>query len=278
MIRHPCFDEKAHRIVGRLHLPVAPRCNIQCAYCERKIGCVHDNRPGVSAKIIRPSEVEAYITQILSLEPRIEVVGVAGPGDALANEETFEALTIVKERFPELKICVATNGLALPKRLHRLLEVGMKFLTVTVNAATPKTGARLVRFVKDERRCFTGVEGAALLLERQLEGIALAAEAGVRVKINTVLVPGVNDHEMAEIARLVARAGASLMNIIPLIPLGEFRKLKPPTNREILRARREASRFMPQFLSCKRCRADAFGVPGEGDCSLNTLGLLSESF
>jgi len=273
MIRHPCFDEKAHRLVGRLHLPVAPRCNIQCAYCERKIGCVHDNRPGVSARIIRPSEVKGYITQILSFEPRIEVVGVAGPGDALANEETFEALKVVKEHFPELKICVATNGLALPHKLPQLLEVGMKFLTVTVNAATPETGGRLVRFIKDGGQRLIGPSGAALLLERQLEGIALAAEAGVRVKVNTVLVPGINDREIAEIARLVARAGASLMNIIPLIPLGEFRRFKPPTKEEITRARREAARFMPQFLSCKRCRADAFGVPGLGDFSLKCLAL-----
>ncbi len=273
MIRHPCFDEKAHRLVGRLHLPVAPRCNIQCAYCERKIGCVHDNRPGVSARIIHPSEVKAYITRILSFEPRIEIVGIAGPGDALANEETFEALKVVKEHFPELRICVATNGLALPQKLPQLLELGMKFLTVTVNAATPETGARLVRFIKDGERRLTGPSGAALLLERQLEGIALAAEAGVRVKVNTVLVPGVNDHEMAEIARLVAQVGASLMNIIPLIPLGEFRGLQPPSKQEITRARREAAHFMPQFLSCKRCRADAFGIPGLGDLSLKCLAL-----
>ncbi len=273
MIRHPCFDEKAHRLVGRLHLPVAPRCNIQCAYCERKIGCVHDQRPGVSSRVLSPFEVKDYVAQVLTLEPRIEVVGVAGPGEALANEETFEALMVVREHFPHLKICVATNGLALPERLPQLLKLGVSFLSVTVSAATPETGARLVRFVREGKGSITGASGAALLLKRQLEGIARAAEAGIRVKVNTVLVPGINDHEMAEIARLVARAGASLMNIIPLIPLGEFRGKRPPSRQEVLSARRMASRYMPQFLSCKRCRADAFGVPGLGDRSLEALGL-----
>jgi len=105
MLRHPCFDERAHRVVGRLHLPVAPRCNIKCAYCERKVGCVNERRPGVSTTIISPSEVVTYVERALAFEPRIEVVGIAGPGDALANEETFLALAEVKKHFPELKIC-----------------------------------------------------------------------------------------------------------------------------------------------------------------------------
>ena len=37
---HPCFDELAHERVGRVHLPVAPRCNIGCLFCERRI-CAH---------------------------------------------------------------------------------------------------------------------------------------------------------------------------------------------------------------------------------------------
>ncbi len=273
MIRHPCFDEQAHRLVGRLHLPVAPQCNIRCAYCERKIGCLNESRPGISTRVITPAEVMAVVSRALELEPRIEVVGIAGPGEALANEETFEALRIVRKHFPHLRVCIATNGLALPERLPNLLALGVEFLSVTVSAATPETGAKLVKFVQDRKRRLLGSEGAFLLLARQLEGIALAAKAGIRVKVNSVLVPRVNDHEMEEIARLVAEAGASVMNIIPLIPLGDFRGQKPPNGQQIRKARQTAARFMPQFLSCKRCRADAFGVPGQGDCIPGALCL-----
>jgi len=270
MLRHPCFDERAHRVVGRLHLPVAPRCNIKCAYCERKVGCVNERRPGVSTTIISPSEVVTYVERALAFEPRIEVVGIAGPGDALANEETFLALAEVKKHFPELKICLATNGLALPKSLPYLIEVGLQFLSVTVNFVTPETGTKIVRFVKEDK-VLMGKEAAKLLLSRQLEGIALASEAGIRVKVNTVLIPEVNDHEIPEIARLVAEAGAKLMNIIPLIPLGEYRTHRAPTKKEISRARYLASEFIPQFHLCKRCRADAVGVPGLGDSTLCAL-------
>jgi len=39
---HPCFNEKAHFSTARIHLPVAPKCNIQCNFCNRKIDkCEH---------------------------------------------------------------------------------------------------------------------------------------------------------------------------------------------------------------------------------------------
>ncbi|MBX6423087.1 radical SAM protein [Thermosulfurimonas sp. F29] len=265
MIRHPCFDEEAHRLVGRLHLPVAPRCNVRCAYCDRRYACVSENRPGASRRVISPEEAPAYVETVLTLEPRIEVVGVAGPGDPLANEETFEALSRVRESFPQLKFCVSTNGLLLKEKLADLVYLGVRFLTVTVNAATPETAEKVYLWVRYRGKRLSGREASEFLLSRQLEGIAAAAEAGLRVKVNTVLVPGINDVEVAEIARRVWEAGAHLMNIIPLIPLAHFRHRRPPTETELRWARRLASRFMPQFLSCRRCRADAAGVPGEGD-------------
>ncbi|WP_457755495.1 radical SAM protein [Thermodesulfatator indicus] len=270
MLRHPCFDHKAHRVVGRLHLPVAPRCNIKCAYCEQGIGCVNESRPGVAGEVILPEEAISYVERALSFEPRLEVIGIAGPGDALANEETFVALKAVKDRFPELKICLSTNGLALPESLPRMLEVGVEFVSVTVNFISPEVGAKLVRWVKAQD-LLKGEEAAYFLTTKQLEGITLAAQAGLRVKVNTVLVPEVNEKEIPLIAKEVAQAGASLMNIIPLIPLGEFSNHRAPTQKELNRARAKAAKYIPQFLVCKRCRADAVGVPGLADENLFSI-------
>ncbi|OAG28446.1 radical SAM protein [Thermodesulfatator autotrophicus] len=267
MLRHPCFDHKAHRIVGRLHLPVAPKCNIKCAYCEREVGCVHESRPGVASRVISPEEVGFYVEKAISFIPQIEVIGVAGPGDALANEETFEALKQVKAKFPELKICLSTNGLALPESLPKMLGVGVEFVSVTVNFISPEVGAKLLRWVKAEHK-LEGKDAASFLVSKQLEGINLASQAGLRVKVNTVLVPGVNDDEVTAIAREVAKAGASLMNIIPLIPLGEFRGYRAPTRKELNKARSKAAHYLPQFLACKRCRADAAGIPALGDLNV----------
>ena len=55
---HPCMDETAHETVARLHLPVAPRCNILCGYCEREVcpSNINDVFPGISATILSPAQ------------------------------------------------------------------------------------------------------------------------------------------------------------------------------------------------------------------------------
>ena len=68
---HPCFDVESHHSVGRIHLPVAPRCNIKCKYCSRKFDCANENRPGVTSKVMGPEEAIARVDQAISDEPRI---------------------------------------------------------------------------------------------------------------------------------------------------------------------------------------------------------------
>jgi hypothetical protein len=66
--------------------------------------------------------------------PYLSVIGIAGPGDPLANEETFRTLELVGKEFPELTLCLSTNGLRLPENVDRLKRLGVKFITVTMNA------------------------------------------------------------------------------------------------------------------------------------------------
>jgi len=120
-----------------------------------------------------------------------------------------------------------------------------------------------------------GELGAAFLIRRQLAGIRLAVAAGLTVKVNTVLIPGVNfegagpgasrpgQSEIGLVARAVARAGASLHNIVPLIPLGAMADRPRPSCEELRQARLEAASFLHQFRLCRQCRADAVGVPGQ---------------
>src|SRR5659263_596047 len=73
---HPCYNEKAHFTTARLHLPVAPRCNIQCNYCIRKVDkCEH--RPGVAAGILNPREALVRVDKYSKEVPNLKVVGRA---------------------------------------------------------------------------------------------------------------------------------------------------------------------------------------------------------
>ena len=85
--KHPCFSREAHHQYGRIHPPVAPRCYIQCNFCNRKYDCLNESRPGVTSSVLRPKQALAYLTDMLEVRPEITVLGIAGPGDPFANSD-----------------------------------------------------------------------------------------------------------------------------------------------------------------------------------------------
>ncbi|MHA1376980.1 MAG: radical SAM protein [Candidatus Helarchaeota archaeon] len=262
---HPCYSERAHFKTGRIHLPVAPICNIQCNYCKRDLN-KSENRPGVSASILTPQESIELLRETLKKMKKIKVVGIAGPGEPLANPQTFETFKLVHEEFPDLLLCVASNGLLLPEKNKLLKEYGVQTVTVTINAVTPETGSKIYSYVIYNGKKYTGVEGAKILIEKQFKGVKLTAEADMLVKINTVLIPQININEIEQISLKACENGAILHNIIPLIPIYKFENTPPPTPEELIKAREISLKYLPQFKVCKQCRADAIGIPGLEKC------------
>ena len=179
------------------------------------------------------------------------MAGIAGPGEPLANEATFETLRLLKRELPGLLLCTSTNGLILPECLAELLDTGLQTLTITINALDEAVAKCVYREEKtDVRR----------LLTMQREGLYKSCEAGLAVKINTVLIPGVNESEIEQIAKMGREAGAAVMNLIPLIPCGDMTEYRKPTGEEVLDKRKRASQWMRQFSLCRQCRADACGM------------------
>lgn len=265
---HPCYSEQAHRTFGRIHVPVAPKCNIQCNYCVRKYACPNENRPGVTIDVISPSQAMQTITKALDIEPRIRVLGIAGPGDALANPETLETMRMAREHFPSLTRCMSTNGLLLPDMVDELHRIRVTTLTITINAIDPAIGEQIYAGIRYQGKLYRGREAFEILNRNQLQGLKMAAERGMIVKVNSILMPGINDTHLVDVARVVRDLGAYIMNVMPLIPLPEskFGHMSPPSSDMLERVRDECAAIINQFRSCTQCRADAIGVPGEGGC------------
>lgn len=260
---HPCFGGHKNN-VGRIHLPVSPGCNIACRFCDRVINDT-ENRPGVTSKVITPEESIEILGKALEVCPEITVAGIAGPGDTLASDYALETFRRVKEKFPDLIKCMSTNGLLLYERADEVIDVGVDSLTVTVNAVDPEIEAKLNKYIIYHGKKYEGTEGAAILIKNQLKGIKKISSAGITVKINTVLVPEINGEHIEEIAKTVKQAGASIYNIIPLIPQFELSDQKAPTCPQIDEARTKASKYIDVFRHCQHCRADAVGVPGKSE-------------
>lgn len=262
---HPCFASKPGNL-GRIHLPVSPACNIGCRFCSRVLNDT-ENRPGVTAKVIKPEESIAILRKALKICPDIKVAGIAGPGDTLATDTALETFRLVDKEFPHLLKCMSTNGLLLDEKADQVIASKIDSLTVTVNAIDPEIEAKLNKFVLYHGKKYDAYEGAKILIENQLNGIRKVAKSGITVKVNTVLVPRINGSHIEQIAKTVSSLGASIYNIIPLIPTYELKDEKAPFCFEIEEARKSAGKYIDVFRHCNRCRADAVGVPGVSEFS-----------
>ena len=276
---HPCFNPEAKGKFGRVHLPVAPKCNVQCRFCNRKYDCVNESRPGVTSSLLSPGQALHYVTRLLDMGKPISVAGIAGPGDPFANpEETMETMRLLRRKLPDLLLCISTNGLGIGPHIEELAEIGVSHVTITVSAIDPEIGQHVYAWIRDGKKVLRGVEAAEHMIAKQFAAIQHLKELDVVVKVNSILIPGVNDHHMVAIAEKCKEMGVDLHNIIPLTPVEgtAFEALEEPSKELVAELRKECGDLVTQMTHCQRCRADACGLLCEGT-SQETMDMLQDA-
>lgn len=265
---HPCFGKGAcHN--ARIHIPVAPACNISCNYCNRKFDCVNESRPGVTSRILSPEEAKNRFLLAKGKLDNLKVVGIAGPGDALANiEKTRESIRLIREIDPEITFCLSTNGLMLPYYADELVDLGVTHFTVTVNAVDLSILAKIYREINFMGLKLTGEAGCRILLENQLAGIKQLVRRGVVVKVNIVMIKGVNDQHIEKVVEAVKECGVFMTNIMPLIPAkgSQFENYPQTSQVELNEMRKKCGQMLSQMYHCRQCRADAVGTLDHDIC------------
>lgn len=264
--KHPCFNAKIKGKFGRVHLPVAPKCNIKCNYCNRKYDCVNESRPGVTSTILSPEQALVYMEKVLAAEPRITVAGIAGPGDPFANaNETLTTMQLLRRNYPDLILCLSSNGLGLPPHVDEVADIGVSHVTVTVNGVDPDITKNIYTFVRDGNIVYRHIQGAELLLARQMMAIEKLKKRGVTVKVNFITIPGINDNHAEKTARIMAKMGVDLFNCMAMLPNADtpFADLVEPDKPTMNALRNSCEKYLPQMRHCKRCRADAVGLLGK---------------
>ncbi|RKT10389.1 NifZ domain-containing protein [Paraburkholderia sp. RAU2J] len=183
------------------------------------------------------------VTTVAARIPQLTVLGIAGPGDSLANpKKTFDT-------FKNSIVCV----------------------TITINMVDPVVGEKIYPWIFWDHRRITGKEAACFLHARQMEGLEMLTTHGVLTKINSVLIPGINDELLIEVNREVKRRGAFLHNIMPMISDPEhgtyfgLHGQRGPTARE-LKAVHDACKGGANLMRhCRQCRADGRPLPISND-------------
>ena len=168
------------RTVNYLRLSITDRCNLRCCYCMPASGvsrCGHDD-------ILRYEELLRIAGAAVGLG--IEKVRVTG-GEPLVRKGAVGFLERLQEIPGLTEIALTTNGLLLAPLVGQIKAAGVQRLNVSLDSLDPAVFARITR----------GGD-----LRQVLRGLTAAEDAGLRLKLNMVVMRGVNDHELREFAAL----------------------------------------------------------------------------
>ena len=184
------------RIAKKLRISVTDRCNMRCGYCMPKNNIRWFDSTEVLSfeEIIRLSSIFA----ILGVE-KIRITG----GEPLVRP-MIENLIKSIAKIPHIKsIGLTTNGLLLSDTVEKLKSSGLNSVTISLDS-----------FKEDRFKMMTGING----LDKVISSIQKAKDAGLDVKINTVVVRGWNDDEVVEFANFARKTGITV-RFIEFMPL-----------------------------------------------------------
>jgi GTP 3',8-cyclase len=250
------------RVATDLRVSLTDRCNLRCAYCMPPEGL--DWLPG--AEVLTDEEMVRLIT--IGVE-RLGITTVRLTGGEPLLRKNLELLVAdIAALSPAPEIALTTNGIGLAARADKLAVAGLKRINISLDTLDPETFVQLSR-----RRRLPDV----------LAGIAAARAAGLNpVKINTVLLRGINDHEAFDLLRwaMLEQVQLRFIEQMPLDPQHGWKRDEMITADEI-RERLSQHVELVEDPEDARTRgsapAELFRVAGTG-YSLGIIASVSKPF
>lgn len=193
------MKDRYGRTIKYLRLSVTDLCNCRCVYCMGENGV-----PSLPhSAILSFEEIEEIVRAAVSLG--VTKVRLTG-GEPLVRRGIDELVRRLRGIEGVEELAMTTNGARLAEYAARLKSAGLDRLNVSLDTLDPEKFRRITRIGE---------------LRDTLDGLDAARRAGFEhIKLNTVLMGGVNDDEIAEIAAL-AKDGAFDVRFIELMPIGE---------------------------------------------------------
>jgi len=260
---HPCYANTRNALWARIHLPVAKYCNVKCVFCDHNLGSsCHTSKPGYAGRVMTPEEAIKSAMWEISENPSLRIVAISGPGEPLANKETYTTLQGLRDRGMDVRFCLSTNGTLLEEAVGVLCNLDVSTVSVSMSTQNYEIASKLYEWASINEHVIQGLDIAREIVTQQLRGIRSAADAGICVKVNTILIPDLNGKDIVSLSRRISDAGAQIQNIVPLVNCSARSNLRVPSTRELDFARRAAASNIQQFVHCKQCRSDVVGIPG----------------
>ncbi|GAB4098810.1 GTP 3',8-cyclase MoaA [Sinomonas halotolerans] len=181
-----------------LRLSLTDKCNLRCTYCMPAEGL-----PWLAKDAVLTAEEIVRLVRIGVRDLGVRELRLTG-GEPLVRADVVEIVAALRAEHPELPIALTTNGVGLDRKAEALKAAGLTRLNVSLDTLHPEAFAELTR---------------RPVLDRVLAGIEAADAAGLGpIKVNAVLMPGVNDADAPELLAWCLERGYEL-RFIEQMPL-----------------------------------------------------------
>jgi len=195
------------RPLESLRILVTAECNYRCFFCHLEgdpLGA--PARPGSKPPLMTPEDYSVVAEAAWRLG--VESFKITG-GEPLIRRDIVEIVESIASSAPGSDISMTTNGMLLEKLAYPLAEAGLRRVNVSIHSLK-----------RDRYKFITGVDG----LDRAVRGVRAAVEAGLKVKVNALILRGVNEDEVFDLIEFSRGIGA-VLQLIELIPVGMGAKL-----------------------------------------------------
>ena len=255
------------RTISYLRLSVTELCNLRCRYCMPAEGiCKKAHEEMLTEEeMIRAVRAAAFLG--------ISKLRVTG-GEPLVKKNILSICSRAAQVPGIRELCITTNGLLLPQMASDLKNAGVRRVNISLDT------------LREERYAYITRTGH---LEQALEGLRCAVETGFdKVKINTVLIGGFNDDEIADLAALTVTypVDVRFIELMPMYDSGDFGPEAYVPGSTVLEAVPELEELAPRDraaagLSAGTC-SEAEAAPQDGVARLykipgakGTVGLIN---
>ncbi|HVK25173.1 MAG TPA: GTP 3',8-cyclase MoaA [Actinokineospora sp.] len=212
----PALIDTFGRVAADLRVSLTDRCNLRCTYCMPAEGL--DWMPG--GQMLS----EAELVRLIRIA--VESLGVTNVrftgGEPTLRRELEGIIAATAAMEPRPRISMTTNGIGLVRRAKALVDAGLDRINVSLDTLRPERFAEITR--RDR-------------LADVIDGLAAARDAGLSpVKVNAVLLPGVNDDEAPDLLRFCVENDYHLRFIeqMPLDPQHGWNRAEMLTAERIL--------------------------------------------
>ncbi len=169
--------DKFERTIDYIRVSVTSRCNFRCLYCMPNTPFEWEPRENIL------SYEEMFEFLRLAIDEGVKKIRLTG-GEPLLRKDLDRFIKMLYDYKPSLDLALTTNGYYLPEYAKKLKDAGLKRVNISLDSLKPEVAAKIAQ--KD-------------VLDKVLKGIDAAVDEGLGVKLNTVVMRGVNDNEIIDL-------------------------------------------------------------------------------